>query len=134
VYLDTAAAEIDGTTTTFTFLVPGHQVWYPRSVIAVASRASGGLPNRAYTLTFATSTGPVAAVGAQDNGTEPGTCVVTWCPCPAASVEAGSEGVSVAPIPSLQLNPGYTIVGAIVESAAGDTWLSATCWYDFAYS
>lgn len=129
--LTTASAELLVPSLTFEFVVPGDKKWTIRSVLAVASREPGGAPDRAYTLVVATSTGPVAAVGAPDNGTEPGTCTVTWTNAPGSSVEAGNQGVSLAPFNPPELQPGYTIVGTIIDPAAGDFWLSATVWYEF---
>lgn len=101
---------------------------------AVAARGAGGTPYRAYTLTVATSTGPVAVVGAADTGGEPGTCAITWANAPLATVESGSEGFSLAPFNPPPLQPGYTIVGRITSPVAGDAWLSATAWYDYVLS
>lgn len=133
-YLTTTQVTFDFPSTTFQITVPGDQFWYPRSVIAVAETDVGGAPNRAYQLTFATSTGPVAVNGANDAGTEPATVTVTWCNCPAATVAAGNVGTSVAPIPTLELRPGYTITGEILSPFGVDTWSSAFVWYDFVYS
>lgn len=119
---------------TFTFIVPGHQIWLPRTFTALASRAVGGIPNRAYTLTITDGTSTVAQVGAHDAGTEPGTCQVTWGNTAANAIGAGTLGVSVAPLGPFTLKPGYVIIGTIVNPAGADTWLSASCWTDFAYS
>lgn len=132
--LDTTAAVITPGATTFRFLVPGDKIWAFRSVLAVATRAAGGIPDRSYQLVVATSTGPVAAVGAQDAGAEPGTCTVTWANCPASAVDSGTFGVTVAPFNPPTLQPGYTITGTILNPAAGDQWELATAWYDFAYT
>lgn len=129
--LTTLAATITPGDQSFTFTVPGDKLWTVRSVIAVASRAVGGAPDRAYTLVVNTSTGPVAAVGAPDRGTEPGQCTVTWANAPASAVDAGNLGVVLAPFNPPVLYPGYTITGAIIAAAGADTWLRATVWYDF---
>lgn len=118
--------------TLFRFTVPGHQRWTLRSVRAVCARAGGGAPGRAYTLIVTDGTNEVAVAGADDAGTDPGTCSVTWANTPAASVAAGSAGVVVAPIGALILPAGYTISGVIVGAVAGDHWTSAVAWYDFA--
>lgn len=131
--LSVQPAELATPTLAFTFTVPGDQTWYPRSFRANAQRASGG-PDRAYTLVITDGTNVVAAIGADDAGDEPGTCEVTWCDTPAASVHAGAVGVTVAPLPPLVLKPGYIITGTIVASAAGDTWVNAIAWFDFTYT
>lgn len=130
--LDTTAAVIAPAAITFQFVVPGDKVWTIRSVIAFATRAAGGTPDRAYLLEVATSTGTVSAVGAPDAGTDPGTCTITWANCPAAAVDSGNLGVVIAPFNPPILQPGYTITGTILNPAAGDTWAAATVWYDFA--
>jgi hypothetical protein len=134
VLLSVQLAELAPPTLSFFFVVPGHQIWYPRSFRATASRQPGGFPNRAYTLTITDGTTVVAAVGAVDDGAEPGTCEITWCDTPAAHVAAGAVGVSVAPLGPFMLKPGYVITGAIVGAAAGDTWVDAAAWFDFVYS
>lgn len=121
-------------TVTFTFVVPGAQSWRLRSVRALATRAVGGTPNRAYTLQITDGTNPVAVVGAADAGTEPGTCTVTWANAPASSIASGASGISTAPLGPLGMNPGYVITGTIVSPAAGDTWTSAVAWYEFVYT
>jgi len=129
--LTTLAADIGPGDQTFTFVVPGDKLWRIRSVIATCARASGGAPDRSYTLVVSTSTGPVSAVGATDAGDEPGDCTITFTNCPPSAVASGNIGVSVAPFNPPTLYPGYTIVGTIVNPAGADEWTSATVWYDF---
>jgi hypothetical protein len=117
--------------TSFTIVVPGDQQWTLRSVYAKATRAVGGLPNRAYTLIISDGLNTVAAVGADDGGTEPGTVELTWSNMPGGISTAGAQAVSVAPLPPFILNPGYSIVGAIIGAAAGDTFTVAQCWHDY---
>jgi hypothetical protein len=130
----TQTADIVGPQLDFQFVVPGHQRWTLRSVFAVASRAVGGVPDRAYLLTITNGGLIVAQVGAADAGTEPGACSVTFANTPAASVSAGPLGVTVAPFAPPPLDPGYVIDGKILAPAAGDTWISAVAWFDFAYT
>jgi len=117
--------------TTFTYMVPGHQRWVLRSVFAVADRGAGGTPNRSYTLTITDGTNPVAIVGADDAGTDPGTCSVTWADCPSSAVGAGSVGTSVGSLGPITLDPGYTITGTFANPVAGDAWESAVVWFDY---
>ncbi len=119
------------TATQFVYVVPGNQQWRPRSVVATVTTGAGGQPNRGYTLAFTDGTTTVAQVGNQDNGTEPATGTLTWANMSAATVAAGSKFSSVAPIPDLVLNPGYNIVGTIVNPAGADTWVTAIVWYDY---
>lgn len=119
-------------TTQFEFTVPGDKNWKIRSVLATVERGAGGAPGRAYQLTVATSTGPVAVVGAPDAGTDPGTATITWANAPASKSEAGSQGIVLAPFNPPTLEPGYTITGTILNPVSGDIWLSALVWYDFA--
>lgn len=119
--------------TFFGVVVPGHQTWYPRSFFAIAQRGAGGAPDRSYLLTISDGTNVVATVGADDNGTEPGTCEITWAQTPAATVAAGATGVTVAPLAALVLPAGYQILGSILNPVAGDAWVSATAWFDYAY-
>jgi hypothetical protein len=133
-YLQVVAAQVVGPTTAFVFVVPGHQIWRPRAVRAVAQRGVGGIPNRAYTLTIGTATDIVAVVGADDAGAEPGTCSVTWANMPAAASQSGPTGVSVAPLGPLVLPAGYVIFGQIVAGTGFDTWESAVCWVDYDYA
>jgi len=46
----------------------------------------------------------------------------------------GSDGVTVAPLASFTLPPGYQIIGSIIGAVAGDAWLSALCWTDYVYT
>lgn len=129
--LTTLAATLAPGDLTFVFTVPGDKRWKIRSVYAVASRDTGGAPDRAYTLEVATSTGIVIAVGATDAGAEPGDCTVTWANAPGATSEAGAHGVTLAPFNPPTLAAGYTITGTIVNPAPLDEWSLATVWYDF---
>jgi len=122
------------TATGFVFQVPGSQLWAPRSVIITVARAAGGVPNRGYQLQITNGPNVVAASGAQDAGTEPGVCTITWCAASASAVAAGSVGVVVASLPTNTLEPGYLIQGVIVNPAAGDTIETAVVWYDFTYT
>lgn len=133
-YLQVAVAKIVAPTLTFALVVPGDQYWVLRSVRAVATRAAGGAPNRAYTLQITNAAIVVAAIGADDAGAEPGTCGVTWANTPGGTIASGATGVSVAPLGPFALPPGYTLTGTIISPAAGDTWTSAVCWYDYAYT
>lgn len=130
----TQLADVLAPTLTFRFVVPGHQRWSLRSIFAVASRAVGGTPDRAYLLTVTNGSVIVAQVGAADAGTEPGTCDVTFANTPAAAVSAGPLGVTVAPFAPPPLEPGYVIEGTILNPAAADSWVSAVAWFDFAYT
>lgn len=118
----------------FTFMVPGREEWVLRSVIAHADRQVGGVPNRAYLLEITDGTTDLAAVGAPDLGTEPGTCSITWGPLSPAATASGPGGVVVAPLPGFRLLPGYLIVGTIQNPAGGDQWASAAVWLDFDYT
>lgn len=119
---------------TVTFLVPGHEIWTPRTVRALADRGAGGAPNRSYMLTIGDGQNIVAQVGAADAGTDPGSCDVTWANMPAASSASGALGVTVAPLGPFRLPAGYLLTATIDSPAAGDQWTNAICWYDYAYS
>lgn len=127
----TLAATITPASPTFAFLVPGDKLWAIRSIVAVAHTAIGGAPDRGYMLSVATSTGNVMVVGASDAGTEPATVTITWANAPGSTVTAGAIGTVVAPFASPVLYPGYTLTGTIDNPAVGDTWISATVWYDY---
>lgn len=133
-YLEVVPATIDVGGLSFTLVVPGHQIWRPRSFRALALRGAGGAPSRAYTLTITDSVNVVAAIGAQDAGDEPGTCDVTWANTPAAASHSGADGVSVAPLGAFVLPAGYIVTGAIVGAVAGDSWADALCWVDYDYA
>lgn len=119
------------TAVTFTFVVPGNEVWRLRSVRADATRFAGGAPDRAYSLTITDGTSVVLAVGAGDAGDEPGVCSITWTDADPSVTTAGADGVSVAPVAPLALTRGYVIIGTILNPAAGDTWADAVAWYDY---
>lgn len=113
------------------FVVPGHQSWSPLSFRGTASRDTGGAPDRSYSLVVTDGTNVVALVGADDNGSEPGLCDITWCDAPAATVAAGNRGVTVAPLPAMRLPAGYT-VSLVINNAVGvDAWVDAVAWYDY---
>lgn len=116
------------------FVVPGHEIWSPRSIFAIADRGAGGAPNRSYTLIITDGSQIVAQVGAADVGIEPGTCDVTFANAPAAAVASGSTGITLAPLAPLRLPAGYILQVNINNAVAGDTWVSGVCWYDFVLS
>lgn len=132
--LTITAADVTVPATTFTIRVPGDQRWTLRSVLAVASRDVGGLPNRSYSLAIVTPLGTVALIGAADLGAEPGVETITWTQAQAAAVASGATSVAVAPLPPFVLEPGYRLVGTIVNPVGVDQWASALAWYDFAYT
>jgi hypothetical protein len=129
--LTTARATITGTVTTFTITVPGQQLWRLRSVIATATRAAGGAPNRAYQLAVTNGATTLVVCPAADAGTEPGTITATWTDTNSASVASGSVGVTVGPLGLIVIPSGYKIVGTILSPAVGDTWNTATAWYEY---
>lgn len=120
--------------TIFGFQVPGHQIWKPRSFRATATRGAGGAPDRSYLLTITDGTNVVAAIGADDAGTEPGSIDVTWALMPAAVSSAGAFAVSVAPLAPFSLRPGYQITGTILGAVSGDAWTDVVAWYDYSYT
>jgi hypothetical protein len=120
--------------TGFTFVVPGHQLWTVRTVVAVASTHVGGAPNRAFQLVVTRPPNTVIAAAADDAGTEPATVTVTWANVPASSIGAGNIGISVGAVAIPTLEPGYVITGTILNPAASDAWTAATAWYTFADS
>lgn len=116
--------------TDFVFVVPGNQRWALHTVCATVSRQVGGLPNRQFQLTIRNGTDTLVVSPAADAGTEPGTCTVTWANCSPLSVASGATGIALGPIPEMTLFPGYTITGAILNSAFNDQWTIATAWFD----
>lgn len=117
--------------TTFTFVVPGHQLWTIRSIVGVASTHAGGQPNRAYNLTVTNGATTVVAAAATDAGTEPATVTVTWANMPVSDVTAGNIGVSVGAMVLPTLEPGYVLTGTILGAVGGDAWSSAVAWYTY---
>lgn len=128
--LAVVVGEITNAGIAFLFVVPGQFRWSVRSVYAVAATDVGGAPNRAFQLTITDGTSTVAQVGAADAGTEPATVNVTFADVPSAAVTAGAVGITQAPIPPLILNAGYRIIGAIINPAGADAWVSAVAWVD----
>lgn len=117
---------------TFAFVVPAGETWSLRAVNARCARGAGGTPGRAYRLDLTNGTSVVSAFGAQDAGTDPGTCEITWCEAPAGADATGADGIVSAPMRAALLPTGYTIAGTITGDVAGDAWLLATVWCDFA--
>lgn len=132
--LKVVTADLSVPATVFRFVVPGQEQWSLRSVRATADRDAGGVPSRAYQLSVTDGTTTVASVGATDNGSEPGTCDITWANTAGGTIAAGSEGITVAPLPTLILNPGYVIIGTILGAVGVDQWADAVVWVDFAYT
>jgi len=118
----------------FTFVVPGHQRWKLLAVHATLNRAVGGAPNRSVNLTITDGTFTIATTGVQDLGTEPGVEIVTWTNVTPSAVAVGANAVAVGALPQLTLPSGYTILGTITNSVAGDGWFQPTAWYDFAFT
>ncbi len=119
------------TPTVFTFVVPAGEQWSLRAVNALCARGAGGTPGRAYRLDITNGTSTVSAFGAQDAGTDPGTCEITWCGAPAGADATGSDGIVSAPMKADQLPTGYQIVGTITGAVAGDQWDTIAIWTDF---
>lgn len=117
--------------TTFMFVVPAGETWTLRAVNAKATRGAGGTPGRAYRLDITDGTTVVSAFGAQDAGTDPGTCEITWCGAPAGADATGNAGIVSAPMRVDRCPTGYKIVGTITGAVAGDQWASAAVWLDF---
>lgn len=115
----------------FTFTVPGDQRWNLRSVVATVSTDVGGQPGRDYILQITDGTNIVAQVGNSDGGIEPAFGTLTWANAPAATSSAGNQFSSIAPIPTLILNPGYTVYGSIFGQAPLDAFITAAVWYEF---
>lgn len=116
--------------TPFTFVVPGQRTWRLLSVCATLSRAVGGTPTRALTLTIVAGPSTIMASAAADAGTEPGALTVTWANGQPAAVSSGTTGVTLGPLPVVVLHPGYVITGTVVNGAAADQWTAATAWVD----
>ncbi|HET9247701.1 MAG TPA: hypothetical protein VFO15_17995 [Xanthobacteraceae bacterium] len=115
----------------FTVTVPAQQQWRVFSVCAVVSRAAGGIPNRAYQLALSDGTTTFVTSPAADAGTEPGTCTVTWCNGSPASVASGATGVSLGPLTPVVLNPGYKLIGTVLNGTVTDQWTSAVVWVEY---
>jgi hypothetical protein len=119
------------TATVFTFVVPAGEIWSLRAVNATAARGAGGTPGRAYRLDITDGTSTVSAFGAQDAGTNPGTCQITWCGAPAGADATASAGIVSAPMKADRCPTGYTIVGTITGAVAGDQWTVTSVWLDY---
>lgn len=120
--------------TSFTFTVPGNERWTVKSVCATFGRAPGGVPNRGYLLNIQASGFTLASVGAPDVGTEPGTDIVTWSDAPASAASFGGQGFVAAPFAAVLLDPGYVLLGNIVNPVVGDTVDIATAWVEYVAS
>lgn len=117
--------------TVFTFVVPAGEVWSLRSVNALCARGAGGTPGRAYRLDITNGTNVVSAFGAQDAGTDPGSCEITWAQCPAGADATANDGIVSAPMRADRLPTGYQIVGTITGAVAGDGWSTLAVWLDY---
>lgn len=116
---------------TFSFIVPGHQQWALRSIRADVARGAGGTPDRSYELQITNGTSIVAAVPADDAGDEPGVCSITWVNANPSKTAAATDGVVVAPLAPVVLDPGYVVVCSILNDVADDAWLRAVAWYEY---
>lgn len=116
--------------TPFTLTVPGQRTWRVLSVVAVLSRAVGGTPNRALRLTITDGTNTVMSSPALDAGTEPGTLTVTWANATPTAVASAGTGVSLGPLPTITVLPGYVFSGSVTNGAVADQWTSAVVWVD----
>lgn len=119
------------TATTFSFVVPAGEIWSLRAINAKATRGAGGTPGRAYRLDITNGTSIVSAFGAQDAGTDPGTCEITWCGAPAGADATGNQGIVSAPMRADRCPTGYVITGTITGAVAGDAWEHAAVWLDY---
>lgn len=122
------------TATEFMFFVAAGEVWSLRSVVANVARAAGGAPGRGYVLEITDGTSVVSAFPADDAGTEPGACEITWANCPKGSDSTGNEGIVSAPMRADLCPIGYQIKGLITGAVLGDQWLDAVVWCDFQYA
>lgn len=132
--LQVATQPNSATATSVTFVVPGHQQWWLKSVRIDVTRAAGGIPTRAYLLEITDGTTDVAQNGAADAGTEPGAASVTWCDAASSVTAAGPIGIVVAPVAQLVLTKGYVLTASIVNPAVGDLITASAAWYDFVYA
>jgi hypothetical protein len=117
--------------TPFVIIVPGQETWRVISIVGVCSRAAGGIPNRSFQLAVGDATRTVVVTPAADAGTEPGTCTVTWCNGNPAAVSAGATGVSLGPLPNIDIPPGYRLTGSVLSGTVTDQWTSALAWVDY---
>lgn len=116
--------------TPFTLTVPGQRIWKVLAVVAVLSRAAGGVPTRALRLTVTDGTNTVMASPAVDAGTEPGTLTVTWTNAQPSAVSSAGTGVTLGPLPTITVYPGYVFTGTVTNGAVADQWTSAVVWVD----
>lgn len=113
-----------------TWVVPGNQQWTLRSVYCTVTTVDDGAFLRLYTLVITDGTSVVAQVPISDGGTV-GTGSITWAPAPASVDQILGQFVALAPLPKVQLNPGYHVNVQIVNASAGDTLATPAVWYDF---
>lgn len=118
----------------FTFVVPGQYRWTIITIYAVLDRAAGGTGTRQPTLAITDGTNTVTAGGYTDQATDPGTYGITWTNVQNAAATTDADGFALVPFPSLQLDPGYTLIGTSVNDPGGDQWTSAVAWVDETYA
>lgn len=116
--------------TPFTLTVPGQVRWRVLSVVGVLARAVGGTPTRALRLTITDGTNTVMASPAADAGTEPGTLTCTWSNAQPTAVSSAGTGVTLGPLPVIDVWPGYVFTGTVTNGAVADQWTSAVVWVD----
>lgn len=132
--LKTVVAANVAANTPFTIIVPGTEIWTVLAVAATLSRAAGGVPTRALRLAISDGTRTVLTSPAADAGTEPGTLTATWTNAQPATSSSGGTGVTLGPLPTVTLLPGYSIVGTVIGGVAADQWTTASVWVDFRVS
>lgn len=114
----------------FTFTVPGQRIWRILTVAATLTRAVGGTPTRALQLAITNGTTTILTSPAADAGTEPGTLTATWANAQPAAIASGATGITLGPIPTVTVYPGYILTGTVLNAAAGDQWTRALVWVD----
>lgn len=132
--LRTFHADPVGPNTPFVLVPPGEYYWNVYTVCATLSRAVGGTGTRTPVLQIGLPNQVLLTSPFIDTAPDPGTITVTWMQVAQVQPTVLANGAVTAPLPLIRWEPGYRIVGDILNAQPGDQWLSALAFVDYEYT
>lgn len=129
--LRTFVAEPVAPNTPFVLVPPGQWFWRVYTVFAVLSRVAGGGGTRTPTLTITNGSRNLLTSPFIDTAPDPGSLSVTWMQVAQVQPTTLANGAVTVPLPLLRLEPGYEIIGDILNAQPGDQWVSAIAFVDY---
>lgn len=115
----------------FVLVPPGQWVWHVYTVFAVLRRSFGGTNTRTPNLTITNGNRTVLSSPFVDTAPDPGDLSITWMQVAQVQPTTLANGAVTVPLPLLRLEPGYQIIGDVLDWQPGDQWLSAVAFVNY---